>query len=161
MTDSTKTRTKPKGMLRRFLRSPVWIYRLGFGALLGDRFLMLTHVGRKSGQLRRTVLEVVWHDPAQQSYLVASGWGEKADWFKNIQAKPGVLIEVGKRRCEARARLLSEREALAQLRAFAAAYPARFKTIARVTLGKVYSGSPDVDVILLAGKLPWVLFEPC
>lgn len=153
------TKAKPTGLMRGFLRSPVWIYRLGFGALMGDRFLMLTHVGRKSGQLRRTVLEVVWHDSAQKSYLVASGWGQQADWFKNIQANSDVLIEVGSQRSEAHARQLPEAEALAQLRSFAAAHPERFKTVARMSLGKTYSGSSDVDLIMLAGKLPWVLLE--
>lgn len=153
------TKAKPTGLMRGFLRSPVWIYRLGLGVLMGEGFLMLTHVGRKSGQLRRTVLEVVWHDPDQQSYLVASGWGHKADWFKNIQAKPTVLIEVGSRRSEAQARLLSESEALDQLRALAAAKPKRFKTVTRMSLGESYSGDTESDLSSLAAKLPWVLLE--
>jgi hypothetical protein len=51
----------PRGMLR-WLRMPIWLYRLRLGWLLGNRFLMLTHIVRKSGQPPQSVLEVVGHD---------------------------------------------------------------------------------------------------
>ena len=80
---STKLRDTrpPHGLMRWLLRAPVWLYRLGLGGLLGDRFLLLTHIGRKSGQLRQNVLEVVEHDEATGAYVIASGWGDKADWL--------------------------------------------------------------------------------
>jgi sugar diacid utilization regulator len=36
---------------------------------------------------------VVSHDEASDTYIVASGWGEKADWLRNIQKNPNVLID--------------------------------------------------------------------
>jgi F420H(2)-dependent quinone reductase len=75
----------PRGVLRWLLRLPIWLYRLRMGRLLGNRFLMLTHIGRKSGQPRQSVLEVVGHDEATGIYIIASGWGEQADWLRNIQ----------------------------------------------------------------------------
>jgi hypothetical protein len=51
--------TGPTGWVRALLRLPILLYRLHLGWLLGHRFLLLTHVGRKSGLQRRTVLEVV------------------------------------------------------------------------------------------------------
>ncbi len=46
---------------------------------------MLEHIGRKSGAPRYAVLEIVDH-PAPDVYIVASGFGRKAQWFSNVQA---------------------------------------------------------------------------
>lgn len=84
MTGGTVASGTPRGLLRLGLRLPVWLYRLRLGRLLGRRFVMVTHTGRKSGRQHQTVLEVVRYDPATGVVVVASGWGEKADWFRNI-----------------------------------------------------------------------------
>jgi deazaflavin-dependent oxidoreductase (nitroreductase family) len=55
------------------------------GWMLGGRFLMLTHTGRKSGKRRHVVVEVVDHAKTTDTYYIASGWGEKSDWSQNIQ----------------------------------------------------------------------------
>ncbi len=52
----------PKGIKRLFFRFPIVLYKIGLGPLLGERFLKLTHTGRKSGLERETVLEVVKHN---------------------------------------------------------------------------------------------------
>ena len=85
----------PGRFLRMVLRLPLWLYRLRLGFLLGRRFLLLTHTGRKSGLARQAVLEVVRHDRATGTYVVASGWGEGSDWFRNIQKTPNVVVTVG------------------------------------------------------------------
>jgi hypothetical protein len=46
---------------QRLVRAPIWLYRHGLGWLFGSRLLMLEHVGRKSGQPRYVVLEVIGH----------------------------------------------------------------------------------------------------
>lgn len=79
---------------RRLVRAPIWIYRLRAGALLGPRVLMLEHIGRTSGRARYVVLEVIDH-PTPDSYVVASGFGAKAQWFRNIRANPAVRVWVG------------------------------------------------------------------
>ena len=56
----------PRGLLRFLLRLPIWLYQLHLGFLLGHRFLLLTHTGRRSGLLRRTVVEVVSYDRRYQ-----------------------------------------------------------------------------------------------
>jgi deazaflavin-dependent oxidoreductase (nitroreductase family) len=56
----------------------------------GQRLLLLQHTGRKSGNARLTVLEVVARDQATGTYIVASGFGEKADWFQILmEGEPG------------------------------------------------------------------------
>jgi deazaflavin-dependent oxidoreductase (nitroreductase family) len=92
-----------RGMVRFGLKLPLVLYRLHLGWLLGQRFLRLTHVGRKSGKHYRTVVEVVDHDPVTDSYIVTSGWGEKSDWFRNIQKTPEVMINVGRRQLDVNA----------------------------------------------------------
>lgn len=57
----------------------------------------ITHIGRKSGEPRHVVLEVVKHDPATDTYYIAAAWGEKSDWVKNIQVNPNVHVQVGRR----------------------------------------------------------------
>ena len=48
-----------RGLSRALVRAPILAYRCGLGVLLGDRFVLLTHVGRTTGRPRHVVLEVV------------------------------------------------------------------------------------------------------
>ena len=130
-------------MLRWGLRLPIWLYRWNLGWLLGERFLLLTHTGRKSGLVRQTVIEVVGHDEARGVYYVVSGFGRKADWFLNIQQHPGVKVGVGKRSLEAEAALTSSEEAADILMNYAARHPSAFKELSRVLLGRVVEPSPE------------------
>jgi hypothetical protein len=66
-------RSAPRGLARLAFRLPIWLYHLRLGWLLGDRVLLLTHIGRKSGLPRQAVIEVVRHDPASDTYIIASG----------------------------------------------------------------------------------------
>lgn len=47
----------PHGLMRLMMSSPIWLFRMHLGWLLGDRFMLLTHTGRKSGQPRQTILK--------------------------------------------------------------------------------------------------------
>jgi deazaflavin-dependent oxidoreductase (nitroreductase family) len=69
---------------------------MGRGGILGGRFLLLEHIGRKSGRTRQTVLEVVGHDAESGRYVVASGWGTRSDWFQNVERGPRVTVQVGR-----------------------------------------------------------------
>lgn len=103
---------------RRLMRAPIWIYRARAGALFGSRILMLEHIGRKSGAPRYVVLEVVEHS-SPGTYVVASGFGRKAQWFRNIQANPRVRVYVGSRAPRrATARVLDQHEADRTLAAY-------------------------------------------
>lgn len=95
----TQINRKPVTGLRRLLfRAPIFLYRIGLGGLLGRRFLLLHHTGRKSGQLRQAVLEVVKYDREADTFYIAAGFGRKSDWFLNIKAQPEVQIQVGWRK---------------------------------------------------------------
>ena len=70
MSDSRQS--KPRGLLWLMFKLPVYIYRLRLGWLLGHRFLLLTHQGRKTGKIRHTVLEVIRYDKSGRRALAAS-----------------------------------------------------------------------------------------
>ena len=148
----------PQDFGRALSRFPLWFYRLRLGFLLGERFLMLTHRGRKSGLARATVLEVVRHDTLTDSYVVASGWGEKSNWFQNILHQPRVSITVGFRRLRAQAVRLSSQGAQHEFSDYARRHPRAFRTLAARILGNP-TGDTDVDCRLLARSAPIVVLQ--
>ena len=76
-------------------RAPIALYKAGLGRILGSRMMLLEHIGRKSGRPRQVVLEVLGH-PAPNTYIVASGFGESAQWFRNVMAQPQVRVSTGR-----------------------------------------------------------------
>ena len=123
---------------RRLMRAPIWIFKARAGALLGSRLLMLEHVGRKTGARRDVVLEVFDH-PTPETFLVASGFGAKAQWFRNVNANPRVRVYVGSQPpAAATARVLDQHEADSALAAYRGRHPrawSRFKPVLEETLG--------------------------
>ena len=94
---------------------PIWIYRLGFGFLMGEKALLLTHQGRKSGKDRQTVLEIIHCESKAGIYYVVSGFGSRSQWYQNIVQNPSVTIQVGSRKMAARAQQLGSEEASQQI----------------------------------------------
>lgn len=92
---------------------------------------MIEHIGRRSGAKRRTTLEVVDHDPASGAYVIASAWGSKSDWFRNIQHNPNVTVWVGGRRFPATAVRMDTEDAVDALRAYASKHPTAFRQLAK------------------------------
>lgn len=88
----------PTGWRRFLARLPILLFRCGLGWVFGSRLLLLHHTGRVTGLDRRVVLEVVEFEPADGSWIVASGFGPRAAWYRNLRAEPKTLIEVGNRR---------------------------------------------------------------
>ncbi|OBI84134.1 nitroreductase family deazaflavin-dependent oxidoreductase [Mycobacterium asiaticum] len=126
---------------RKLVRAPIWIYKAGAGALFGSRMLMLEHVGRKSGLPRYVVLEVVGH-PSPDTYIVPSGFGAKAQWFRNIQANPRVRVFIRSRApAAATARVLSEEEADAILAEYQRRHPRAWQQFQHV-LGETLGDQP-------------------
>ncbi len=123
MSDQFSFRQRPNGLFKWFLQAPKWLYRAHLGFLLGSRFLLLEHIGRKSGTLRQTPLEVAHHDLDRDEYIVTSGTGVKADWYRNIQANPAVAIWLGNHRYPVVQRFLSTDEAVAVMKGYEREHP--------------------------------------
>ena len=115
--------TSPSKALRFGLHLPVWLYRVHLGWLLGNRFLMLTHTGRKSGQPHQTVVEVVRYNEETDTYYVVSGWGEKSDWYQNIRKTPSVTIQAGRRTFQAKAEFIPVEKAIGIVETYARDHP--------------------------------------
>lgn len=133
---------------RRLVRAPIWIYKARAGAVFGSRLLMLEHVGRTSGQHRYVVLEVVDH-PTPGVYVVASGFGEAAQWFRNVQVNPRVRVYLRSHPpAHATAQVLAPRDADRAIANNMRRHPgwwARFKPVLEATLGSPLS---DTDTEL-------------
>lgn len=121
----------PRGVWRALARFPIWLYRARLGWLLGHRFLLLTHIGRRSGLPRRTVLEVVRRDKATGTYYIVSGHGEQSQWCRNISKTPEVEVQVGRRRWPALAQRLFPQEAEREFAQYARRYPLAWRLASR------------------------------
>jgi len=130
------TRKKPTGMLRALLRAPIWLYRWNLGWIMGRRFLLLTHTGRKSGLNRQSVIEVVSYDKVTGLYYVAAAWRERSDWYRNIRHNPTVGVQVRNYSFQARAEQISTQEGEARLWEYAQKHPTAFGELVTVMLGE-------------------------
>jgi deazaflavin-dependent oxidoreductase (nitroreductase family) len=148
-----------RGWLRWAVRLPLWLYRVHLGWLLGHRFLRLTHAGRRSGRQYQTVLEVIRHDPATGVYVVASGWGEKADWLRNVLAEPEVMVAAAGRHFAATAERLLEGEAERELCDYARRHPLAFAEISRLVTGARLAATAEA-CRRLAKTVPLVALRP-
>ena len=153
------TNKRPQGLLRFFLRMPILLYRARLGRLLGDRFLMLTHLGRKSDLPREVVLEVVHHDLETDAYFIAAGWREKADWFLNIQVNPQVHVMVNRRLFYAQAQISQPPKAAEIFYIYALRHPKAFRELSRMMTGTVMQPTKD-DCFNLAQSVPLVMLMP-
>ncbi len=140
---------------RRLVRAPIWLFRARAGALLGSRMLMLEHVGRTTGQLPYVVLEVVDH-PSVDTYVVASGFGTKAQWFRNICANPNARVWVKSHRpAAAVARVLDQPAADRALDTFRTRHPRywdQFRHVVEETLGQPI-GDTDIPLPMVELRL--------
>ncbi|MDJ0770085.1 MAG: nitroreductase family deazaflavin-dependent oxidoreductase [Ilumatobacter sp.] len=138
---------------RLFFRAPIGLYRIGFGGLLGGRFLLLEHTGRKSGLQRRTVLEVL--ESGDDGPVIASGFGEGSQWCRNVMATPDVWITRGRTRTQAKADRLGHDDAVEVFERYR-----RDHARAAKVLGKRIGVSLVDDLETAAERLPLFRLRP-
>ena len=155
----TAIATAPHGLLRFGLRLPIWLYRLHLGWLLGNRFLLLTHIGRKSGMPRQTVIEVVKHDKESNSFYVVSGWGNQSDWYQNLRKNPDIAINVGGKKLQVHTEDIPFSQAIDILEEYAHRYPLAFKELTRLFLKEELQPGRESS-LRLAEIMPMVAFRP-
>ena len=149
----------PKGLLRLGFRLPVYLYRFGLGWLMGKRFVLINHVGRKTGLPRQAVVEVVEREPDSDRITVVAGYGEKAQWYQNLRAQPETCIQVGKREIPITAVFVSpeagEEIMVRYFHRYGAVTGALFSL-----LGYSWDGSEDGLRQIARDHLRFVVFEP-
>ncbi|MCZ7542452.1 MAG: nitroreductase family deazaflavin-dependent oxidoreductase [Anaerolineae bacterium] len=138
--------------LKLAFRLPILLWRLGLGPVLGRLFLILTTTGRKTGLPRRVAVE--YHAWRGRKYI-ASGWGDRPQWYRNLLADPHVTIQTadGVERCVAR-RVVDDVE-LAEVFAFIEDSPAMRRWAEAL-------GAPVTREAFLAekGRFYWITFDP-
>lgn len=149
----------PSGLTRAVFRMPICLYRLKLGWVFGQRLLLLNHTGRISGKPRHTVLEVAERDSANDSYIVASGWGVKAAWYQNILAAPEASIQVGTRALPVMALPLSKDEGGEVFVRYAAKHHRAAQYMLPRVLGISVDGS-ETDFREAGQRMPFVRFVP-
>jgi deazaflavin-dependent oxidoreductase (nitroreductase family) len=151
-------RRRPGRLALAVFRLPLLLYRLGWGWLLGDTFLLLVHAGRKTGTRYSTVAMVLRYDPRTQEAVICSGWGKDADWIRNIQAHPALQVQIGRASFTPQQRFLSEDESLAVVAEFRRQHPQRSRLIASI-LGWGDLGSDAVARNFVSTR-PFVSLRP-
>ncbi|HEV2098867.1 MAG TPA: nitroreductase family deazaflavin-dependent oxidoreductase [Stellaceae bacterium] len=153
---------RSSGILRLVFRAPVFFYRWRCGWLLGHRFLLLVHIGRRTGLRRCTVLEVAEYRENGPELVVVSAFGRRADWLRNIEASPHPEVITGSQHFTSTYRILGADEAVRVL----AGYQHRNRLIAPIIrlgfswlLGWKFDGSQE-HRRRLAAQLPFVAFRP-
>lgn len=146
----------PTGIARLLYRLPINLYRVGLGGLLGGRFLRLTHTGRVSGKKREVVIEVVGHD--ERGYFSCSGYGTRANWYRNVLKTPEVTIQVGWRRTPATAVPLDAEEGARIMQRYATRHPWVAKRLCR-TMGFAVDGT-EADFREVGRNVPFLQFIP-
>jgi deazaflavin-dependent oxidoreductase (nitroreductase family) len=101
-------RQPERGVRRLFLRTPAFIYFGPIASALRWRcVLLLTTTGRTSGRPRRVTVSFL---PLDGSYVIFAGWGQRANWLRNVAAQPRVTVRVGHERFSAYARPVEDQQ---------------------------------------------------
>lgn len=129
-------------MPRWLARSPIALYRRGFGWLLGGRFMMMEHTGRRSGLPRYVVLEVADQEPGE--LVVCSGHGAGSDWLRNIRANRAVRVWHGRQRAvPATAEIVAADDARERLTRYRDRHPKAAAVLARtLQITELAGGGP-------------------
>jgi deazaflavin-dependent oxidoreductase (nitroreductase family) len=148
--------------LLRLQDSPLFLYRHGWGWVLGHRVLQLTHRGRRSGRLRWTVLTVMAYDPTTGEAIVMSGSGATTHWLRNIASNDQVQVSIGHSYFAGSYRLLGADEAIGVLADYERAHILT-RPLVRAVLGRLGGGHFDGSYAArrrLVHQLPMVAFRP-
>ena len=94
MADEDPQRPGLRRLYKLINKPPRIAYALGLGPLIGRLVLLLTTRGRRTGLLRVTPLQ---YEQIEGKYYVASAFGTRTDWYRNILADPGVRVRVGRK----------------------------------------------------------------
>jgi deazaflavin-dependent oxidoreductase (nitroreductase family) len=125
-------RQQPGRLALFIFRLPLPLYRAGLGWLLGHTFLLLVHVGRKTGKPHATAAMVLAHNKSTGEAVICSVWGPRTDWFRNLRANPALRVQIGRETFVPQHRFLTRDEAFAVAVDFRRRHPWRLRLLSRV-----------------------------
>ncbi|MBI5945297.1 MAG: nitroreductase family deazaflavin-dependent oxidoreductase [Chloroflexi bacterium] len=123
---------RPNKFMKFFFKVPVWMYKIGFGGfekMIGAQWMLITHIGRKSGKRYASMVDVMDYDKVTDTYYIEAAYGARADWYKNIQSSPVFEARVGRRKFKARAGALTTEGAGEMLVQFYRSKPAYTRSV--------------------------------
>lgn len=138
-------------------KSPIFLYRLGMGWVFGHRFMMLTHMGRRTRRIHRTILAVLRFDGRTKEIMTMSAWSE-SDWYKNIQAFPALRVESGFTCYSPQYRSLTPAEMAELFVQYRDKHPLFSRIVCQIP-GWKWDSSYD-EFLELAGSLRGIAFRP-
>ena len=142
-----------EGWRAALFKWPVHLWRLGLAPLIGHHMLLLSHTGRKSGLVRRTMLEYFTMDGRK---YVTSGFGGRAQWYRNIQANPRVTIQTADGHESAKAVRVSDGETLLRLLDHVRR---REEPLYNLYLEALEVEPTDEDILAKKERFYWLTFE--
>ncbi|GGL35939.1 nitroreductase family deazaflavin-dependent oxidoreductase [Nocardia jinanensis] len=135
---------------RWFVRAPIWAFRVRLGFLFGGRLLLLEHRGRTSGQPRYVALETV-DRPDADTVVIASGFGETSQWYRNLLAEPRCRVSIGARyQVPASARTLDPAAAEVVLDAYRTRHPKAYRKLSGIIEEATGRGIDTVPLVELS-----------
>lgn len=103
-----------KWFIKKIGKSQTKVYELSNGRLwntfLGAPCAILTTIGRKTGEKRKTPLLYLEHEGDVVMVASQGGFSTEPFWYKNISANPEVTIQIGGRKRTMIARNASDEE---------------------------------------------------
>ena len=156
-TTPNKANEQAPWFLIPMFKLPLLLYRLRLGWLLGKRFMLLTHVGRHSGKVRRTILAVLRFDETTKEIFAVSAW-KGSDWYANIQVAPALEVETACVRYAPLQRTLSPQEITTTFMEYRKQHPIFSRMICRIPGWKW--DSTYEEFFELARTLRGVAFRP-
>lgn len=147
-----------KRIIDRFLTPVIQLlYRSRFKHLIGGTMVVLTHTGRKTGKIRKTVLYAKSYDPKSKVLMLVSAFGV-TDWFLNISKQPALLVQIGDMRYVPEQKILRADEIADLERCFRQKHPVVARAQAWL-MGWPWKCS-DVEFLAFAASLRGVAFWP-
>lgn len=129
----------------RLMRVPIGLYRVGLGFVFGRRLVMIEHLGRSSGQRRFVVVECV--ERFGDVVRVASGFGRRAQWYRNLAANGVAYLSIGfRRRIPATPRLLTQAESDLHLQEYAERHPVAWRHLENA-MRLAAGGDPEILLV--------------
>ena len=123
---------RPGPFQKFFFKVPVMLHKIGLGGwerLLGAQWMLITHIGRKSGRRYYSMVDVMDYDKTSDTYYIEAAYGARADWYRNIQSSQVFEAKVGRRKFKARAGALTTEGAGEMLVQFYRSKPAYTRSV--------------------------------
>ena len=155
--NTNRENARPHAFMIPILKLPLLLYRAGLGWLFGHRFMLLTHIGRRSGKVRRTVLAVLHFDSGTREIMAISAWSA-SDWYKNILTSPALQVETGFTHYAPVHRSLSPEEITTLFEDYRHKHPIFSRIVCRIP-GWKWDSSHE-ELLELANTLRGVTFQP-